>query len=148
MAVPIGGMELPLLGELTRQQLKDTILNALIDEAGAVDFYGRLEKQAPDALHREFIGHAYEDEVKHIAFFERLYFQLFGRGPRYGFEPVEYDDYRDGILKALKGELAAAEFYRDIQLSVNDQLTRDTFYLAMTDELEHAARFSVLYGTL
>ena len=40
------------------------------------------------------------------------------------------------------------EFYRDVQLSTTDQLIRDTFYLAMVDELEHATMFSTLYNTI
>lgn len=49
---------------------------------------------------------------------------------------------------ALKDELEAGEFYRDIQLSTMDKLIRDTFYFAMVDELEHATMFSTLYNTL
>jgi rubrerythrin len=49
---------------------------------------------------------------------------------------------------ALRDELEAAEFYRDMQLSVKDQLVRDTYYLAMVDELEHATKFSTLYNQL
>ena len=48
---------------------------------------------------------------------------------------------------ALEDELEAAEFYRDVQLSTNDQLIKDTFYFAMVDELEHATMFSTLYNT-
>ena len=49
---------------------------------------------------------------------------------------------------ALKDELEAAEFYRDVMLSSTDQLVRDTFFMGMVDELEHATQFGVLYGTL
>ena len=49
---------------------------------------------------------------------------------------------------ALIDELEAAEFYRDIQLSVMDQLVKDVFYYAMVDELEHATQFSTLLNQL
>ena len=49
---------------------------------------------------------------------------------------------------ALQSELDAIDFYRNIQLSVKDQIIRDTFYLAMVDELGHAIQFSTLYNQI
>jgi hypothetical protein len=61
---------------------------------------------------------------------------------------VKYKTYKKGILTALKDELEAAEFYRDVMLSNTDPLVKDTFIFAMVDELEHSTQFGVLYNTL
>ncbi|MGI6574634.1 MAG: ferritin-like domain-containing protein [bacterium] len=139
---------LPLLGPHSFRQMLHHIYRSIIDEATAAEFYSRLLREAPDELHREFIEHAYEDEQEHLQAFMRLFYHFTGQRPQYTIAPVEYPNYKAGILMALKDELEAAEFYRDVQLSTTDQLVKDTFYFAMIDELEHATQFSTLYNTL
>ena len=139
---------LPILGMQSMNQLVSDLSKAIVDEATAADFYSRLLKQAPNELHREFIKHAYEDELKHFQAFSKLYKHFTGKTPQYEIKPVQYPNYKTGILMALKDELEAAEFYRNMKLSSSDQLVRDTFFFAMGDEIEHSTRFSVLYNTL
>jgi len=140
--------EIPILGPQQMGRLLQNLYQSIVDEATAVRFYSRLLTQAPDELHREFIQHALDDEKEHLEAFTRLYSYLTGRMPRYTVRNVQYQSYREGILMALKDELKAAEFYRDVILSSTDQLVRDTFFLAMVDELEHGTQFGVLYNTL
>lgn len=140
--------QLPILGPYCFQQIIQSIYEAIVGEATAAEFYSRLLMEAPDDLHREFIEHARDDELEHLYAFSRLYCHLTGQMPQYSITPVVYADYKEGILLALKDELKAGEFYRDIQLSTTDNLIRDTFYYAMVDELEHATMFSTLYNTL
>jgi rubrerythrin len=66
----------------------------------------------------------------------------------YLIQPMNYLSYGEGIETALKEELGAAEFYRDVVLNTTDQLVKETFFLAMVDELEHGTIFGVLYNTL
>ena len=140
--------QMPILGPHSFDLLLDNILESIVDEATAADFYARLLEEAPDNLHERFIAHAYEDELEHLEAFEALYEHFTGAEPRYTIVPVQYDTYREGILMALEDELEAAEFYRDVILSTTDQLVRDTFFHAMVDELEHATQFGVLFNTL
>jgi rubrerythrin len=142
------GIKLPLLGTLSNQQLKDMLGKTIIDEATAAEFYTRLLKETPDSLHYEFIQHTREDELEHLDHFEKLYYHYFGTRPQFRIEQVHYPNYKEGILMALRDELEAVEFYRDMQLSVKDPLVRDTYYLAMVDELEHATKFSTLYNQI
>ncbi|KYD11227.1 ferritin family protein [Caldibacillus debilis] len=139
---------LPIEGKQSLANFIWVLYQAIIGEATAIDFYSKLLKDAPDGLHKEFIRHAYEDEQKHLQAFTRLYIHFTGQEPQYQFEPVRYASYQEGLLKAYKDELEAAEAYRDVQLSTTDALIKDTFFLAMTDEMEHASRFSFLYLTL
>jgi rubrerythrin len=139
---------LPILGEHSFQELLKHIHQAIVDEATAADFYSRLLKEAPDALHRDFVKHAYEDELEHLDAFTKLYTHFTGKKPQYKVKPIQYSSYKAGILRALKDELEAGEFYRDIKLSCTDPLVKDTFFFAMVDELEHSTQFGVLYHTL
>ncbi|MDI6706274.1 MAG: ferritin-like domain-containing protein, partial [Bacillota bacterium] len=65
--------------------------------------------------------------------------------PQYAIDPMQYPDYKTGVLMAMKDELEAAEFYKNVILSSVDPLVRDTFFYAMGDELRHATMFSFLY---
>jgi len=137
---------IPLLGTLTPQQLKDTLIKTMSDEASAADFYTELMSQAPNGLHYDFIQHARDDEVDHLSRFQNLYVYYFGTIPQYSIQKTQNPSYEQGLLMALDDELAAAEFYRDVQLSVTDQMFKDTYYYAMVDELDHATRFSTLFN--
>lgn len=141
-------LQIPLLGTKSFQEVIAFIQKAMIDEATTINLYQRLLKDAPDEFHREFINHACCDEVEHLHFFESLYYQYMNKKPSYNFRSIPYCNYKEGILIALNGEFEAIDFYRNVQLSVTDQLIRDTFYFAMVDEQEHATRFSVLYNQL
>jgi rubrerythrin len=124
------------------------IYQSIVDEATAAELYSRMLTEAPDALHQEFIEHAYKDELEHLKAFSQLYIHITGRQPQYQINSVQYKTYKEGILKALKEELEAAEFYRDVMLSSTDPLVKDTFMFAMVDELEHSTQFGVLHNTL
>jgi rubrerythrin len=140
------GIQYPVLGQLTQQQLRETIHKAIVDEATAADFYSRLLPHAPNALARDFIAHARDDELFHLRHFENLYAYFFNTRPSFSVAPVRFESYHEALLRALKDELEAVEFYRDVQLSTRNPIVRDTFYLAMVDELEHATQFSTLYN--
>ncbi|MBE3573482.1 MAG: ferritin-like domain-containing protein [Moorella humiferrea] len=136
--------QMPVLGPHDFQKQVQHIYDSIVAEATAADFYSRLMREAPDELHRDFINHAYQDELEHLEAFTRLYKHFTDRIPQYNIEPVQYRTYKDGLLKALKDELEAADFYKGIIVSSTDQLVRDTYFLAMGDELEHAIRFNAL----
>ena len=136
----------PILGQMTQQQFREALYKSIVDEATAADFYTRLLQNTTDDLSRDFITHARDDELFHLQHFEDLYMRFFGAKPQYRIMPTPFSDFRQGLLTALRGELDAAGFYRDVQMSTRDPLIRDTFYLPMIDELEHATMFSTLYN--
>jgi rubrerythrin len=137
---------LPLRGPKSFDQILNYIHKSIEDEANAADFYRHLLKEAPNKLHCEFIQHAYNDELEHLQIFSKLYHYYTDCEPKYCVTPVSYTCYRDGLLKALIGELDAVEFYRNVQLSTMDQVIIDTFYMVMVDEQGHATMFSTLYN--
>lgn len=129
-------------------QFMKNLRMALVGERSAIAFYRRLLDMAPNDEHRKQIEHAYEDEKKHYRMFENLYIRLTGRRPDVKPMTVTFATYEEGLKKAFYDELEAAELYRDTQLLTRNKAIRDIFYGAMTDEMEHAARFSFIYHQL
>jgi rubrerythrin len=137
---------LPLLGNLSHANMVQAVMKAIIGEATAIDFYGRLIKEAPNELQRAFIEDAWLDEQKHLNAFSKLYVYLTGQMPQYRIQPVQFKSYKEGLLYAMKDELEAHSYYRDMTLSTTDQLIIDTFAFAMNDEIEHATTFAFSYN--
>jgi rubrerythrin len=117
---------------------------AINDEASAVKFYGVLEGMAPNA-YRDFVTHAKNDEIQHTRMFQKLYRKLTGSEASVQADVTDFSTYKEGIEIAFRRELEAAELYRDMYLSTTVPKIRDVLFKAMTDEMEHAQRFSFLY---
>lgn len=138
---------LPLKGPKSFDQILHLIHKAIEGEEAAAEFYCRLLKEAPNKLHKEYIEHVYNDELEHKQIFTKLYCYFTDSQPHLHFEPIPYPCYKEGLLAAMNAELETVAFYKNVQLSTTDQLIRDTFFLAMVDEQEHATIFSMLFGT-
>ncbi|GGD23760.1 ferritin family protein [Pontibacillus salipaludis] len=124
-------------------------LEAAIEaEWTANDFYKRLQEETPNPLFKEFIQHAEDDEEKHYHSFQKLYYQLTGRYYEHPMKRNEFESFEDGVVEALKDELEASELYRDMLLHMPVQYAYEPLFIAMTDEMEHATRFSTIYGRL
>lgn len=119
---------------------------AINDEAFAVRFYQQLMDMAPDSKQRDFIKHAHEEEITHFKMFTDLYQRLTGDEATVKVTESTVTDYKAGILDAFERELEAADLYQEMYLSVQSPEIRDIFFKAMTDEMEHATRFSFLYN--
>lgn len=139
---------LPLKGPKFFEQILCLIKKAIESEADTADFYRHLLKEAPNKLHCEFIEHAYDDELRHLQILSKLYAYYTDCEPKYCINPICCPCYREGLLKALIDELKTVEFYRDMQLSTMDQVIRDTFFMIMIDEQNHATMFSTLYNNI
>jgi rubrerythrin len=126
------------------QQITKAILDAIIGEATAIDFYSRLITSAPNQRDKDDINHALEDEKVHLNLFTQLYINLTGQQPVYQIKKEEYSSYKEGLKMAYNDELEAYEDYRNAYLLTQNQHIRDTFFRAFTDEIEHAIRFGFL----
>ncbi|HHX50742.1 MAG TPA: ferritin-like domain-containing protein [Clostridia bacterium] len=120
---------------------------AIQGEAEAISFYTALLQMAPDELARRNIRHALEDERKHYRQFSDLYRYLRGRSIQVPIPPPpSIPCYQQALIKAFEDELAAAELYRGMYLNALTMPIRDLMFEIMTDEMEHASRFSLLYA--
>ncbi|MDI3535179.1 MAG: hypothetical protein PWQ82_1544 [Thermosediminibacterales bacterium] len=131
----------------------NNVQRAIVDEIEAAKFYRELKKMAPSELHTENIQHAIDDEVKHRNMLTQLYMALTGRPPMVMGAPssscnIISEEYREGLLKAFHDELEAAEFYRSMLFSTTSTPIRDILFEIMTDEMEHADRFELLYADI
>lgn len=52
--------------------------------------------------------------------------------------------YIDGVRRALFGELAAMERYRDIRAGLPNRYYRDMVFEILTDELKHADKYNYI----
>ncbi len=117
---------------------------ALAGEAEAIEFYAYLESIAPTAEAREQIHHAHQDEMEHYQKFSRLYERLTGRPPAVEKIVVARPDFVSGVFRAFNDELEAAHLYRGMLLGTWDMTVRDLMFEIMTDEMEHADRFTMI----
>jgi rubrerythrin len=132
--------------------IQEKVLDALIEgmegESEAIDFYTRLSAMAPNKEAKEAVIHALEDEKRHLDSFMNLYKRLAGNNPSYKKRRKRFSTFKEGIKLAYQDELEAYEKYRDDYLLTSDASVRDVFFLAMTDEIEHATRFAFVYQNL
>lgn len=122
------------------------IEEALADERAAAVFYQRLMDMAHNDWQREQINHAREDELKHYHMLHQLYVQLTGREPVVAEKEVKVTTFCAGLRQAVDDELGAMDMYRGMMLSTYLPWVRDILFVIMTDEMEHATRFSMVYA--
>ncbi len=134
--------EQPKTGSI--RKLANDLLNGMKGEATAIHFYTQLMQLAKTNEEKLYISHALKDEQAHLQQFVHLYISLFGAQPVYQAESKTFSSFAEGLKIAREDEFEAYEQYRNTYLSTHDQHIRDVFFRAMTDEIEHALRFSIL----
>ena len=90
-----------------------------------------------------------EDEISHNKMFKKMYKQLTGMDAK----PVEEEfvppeNFVEGILKALNGELNAVKRYREIMNGMPNLYFRDNVFNILTDELRHGSLYNYIYTTV
>lgn len=109
-------------------------------------FYNYLISQAPTKEQKDIIASIRNDEIKHNKLYKNMYKELTGRDvvlkPEEEFQPPA--SYKEGIKKALFGELKAMERYRIIRQGLPNRLYRDIVFEILTDELKHATLYNYI----
>jgi rubrerythrin len=111
-------------------------------------FYDYLISVAPTREEREIIASIRDDERRHNQIFRRIYKDFTGMDVVSMDEEKAFekpDSYLDGIKKALFGELAAVERYRNIRRALHMGPYRDMLFDIITDELKHASKYNYLF---
>lgn len=129
------------------KELLDMILEAMKDERhDRVKYKNMMDMAKCDKVKKQ-INFAFEDEGKHYKMFQRIYYMLTGKKIDVPIPPVEkYNKLIDAIESSINGELAAVELYRKIYSMLPNRRLRDMLYEIITDEQEHATRFTYLYA--
>ncbi|MFV9510279.1 hypothetical protein [Tepidibacillus sp. LV47] len=126
-------------------QFLEDLKKAIADERNAIDLYTRLLKVAPTEMARNSVQTALADEKVHDIKLTRLYKQLTGHKPEIITKKVEFQHFFDGLQKAFIDEVKAAEFYKEMYLSVFCPNIRDILYSIQHDEIEHATLFNWIH---
>lgn len=137
------------MGISAPKKLIELILEAMKDERADRAKYKVMMDMARDPKVKRQINFAYEDEGKHYTMFQQILFKLTGK-----MTDVPVPDIKkpvsllEGVESSIDGELEAVELYRDILAMVPTKQMRDMLYEIITDEQEHAIRFTYLYSVL
>jgi len=120
---------------------------AINGEASAIQFYGELlQLNEKDRMAYDNVKHAYDDEHKHFKAFTALYVKLTGKQPLIEPKPTKFTMMADAYRFAFFDELEAADLYKEMYLQTPYTPIRDIFFMAKSDEIEHAQRFNFLYN--
>lgn len=130
----------------TLQEALELVRKAVEGEREDELFYDYLLSEAPTSEQKEIITRIRNDERKHRRMFQEIYRVLTGHaavpGGGEAFEKPE--SYREGIRKALFGELAAMERYRIIRAGMPNRYYRDMVFEILTDEMKHAQLYNYI----
>jgi len=125
----------------------ENLQKAINGEASAIQFYGELlQLNEKDEMAYDNIKHAYDDENKHFKAFTALYVKLTGKQPQINPKPTKFNTMTDAYRFAFFDELEAADLYKEMYLLTPYMNIRDIFFMAKSDEMEHALRFNFLYN--
>lgn len=133
----------------TSKNLIDLIIEAMKDERhDRVKYKMMMDMTKKDKI-KEQIKFAYEDEGKHYKMFQYIFYQLTGKQIDIPIPEVEeYDELIDAVETSINGKLAAVELYRKIQSMLPNIGLRDMLFEIITDEQEHATRFTYVFSML
>lgn len=109
-------------------------------------FYDYLLSVAPENQ-KQIIISIRDDERKHFKMFKEIYWEITGQDipPTKDTTFQRPASYCEGISKALFGELAAVEKYRQILFGLEFLPYRNMLTEIYTDELKHATKWNYLF---
>ncbi|QRI55386.1 ferritin-like domain-containing protein [Clostridium botulinum] len=126
--------------------VKDAVQGEREDEL----LYDYLISKAPSNEEKEIIRSIRDDERKHRKMFKFIYKFYTGKDIEASDEAEDFEkprSYIDGIKKALFGELAAMEKYREIRKGLPSRYYRDMVFGILTDEIKHAIKYNYILNT-
>lgn len=111
-------------------------------------FYEYLISTAPTEEDKEIIRGIRDNEMRHFALFNLLFYQLTGQvlppPEEMPFTPPA--SYCEGLAKALIGEENAVVRYRKILFAMQNRVHINILVEIITDELRHGTLYSYLYA--
>lgn len=129
--------------QLSLQLIREAVAGEREDQL----FYEYLISVAPTNEEKLIIATIRDDEKRHNRLFRKIYKDLTGQEvpPANDEEFQKPKSYKDGLVKALFGELAAVEKYRVIRQGLPNRYYRDILFNIITDEMKHSAKYNYLY---
>lgn len=129
--------------QLSLQLIKEAVAGEREDQL----YYEYLISVAPTNEEKLIIASIRDDERRHNRLFRKVYKDLTGQEvPQAAGEEFQRPrTYKDGLVKALFGELAAVEKYRVIRQGLPNTYYRDILFNIITDEIKHSAKYNYLF---
>lgn len=129
--------------QLSLQLIREAVAGEREDQL----FYEYLISVAPTNEEKLIIASIRDDEKRHNRLFRKIYKDLTGQEvPQTAGEEFQRPKtYKDGLVKALFGELAAVEKYRVIRQGLPNRYYRDILFNIITDEIKHSAKYNYLF---
>lgn len=116
----------------------------------AADLYTRLLNYAPNDFHAEFLQQILADETAFYNTLTDLYVSLFGTRPIFDREQIAFSDYRDGLYKAIKGEINMRRYDYEILNYLSQDISNlqaiNAYRLASSAHNEHLSLITMLYN--
>ena len=91
------------------------------------------------------------DEKMHNDILKSMYRQLTGTEHQMPAADESFQkpaSFKEGVIKALKGEVEAVRKYRKIMAGMPDNSYRDQVFSILTDELRHGILYNYIYTTV
>lgn len=116
-------------------------------------FYEWLISNIPDELDEvekleiaQVIQGIASDERLHNEILKSMYRQLTGKETMSKEEEfIPPENFQQGIVRALKGEMEAVRRYRKIRAGIPDESYRDQVFSILTDELRHGILYNYIF---
>jgi len=121
----------------------------ILDETEDAEFYTRLIALAPNEDQKRIIEDIRNDELIHTRIFRKIFTKLTGvvlpTTPQTSNNKTsESFSSKEGLKKALFGELDAVKKYRETMAYMPNKELADMFMYVLTDEIRHADKYNYL----
>jgi rubrerythrin len=118
--------------------LINDVIEAIILEVHAYNFYEHLAELATTDYERDVINSIQNDEARHYHWFTMILQRLGGNIPEIPIGVIP-TDFMEGLKIAIQDELNAASFYQNIAYNAADHQMQMHFMHASHDEQRHAS---------
>ncbi len=122
----------------TDSSLINDVIEAIIGEVQAYNFYERLAELAPTDYERDVIKSIQQDEARHYHWFTMILQSFGGNLPDFPAVAMP-SDFTEGLKIAIQDELNAASFYQNIAYNAVEHQIQMHFMHASHDEQRHAS---------
>lgn len=127
----------------------ESVKEYIMDETEDSEFYTKLISIAPNEEQKKIIEDIRNDERIHTQIFRKIFTMLTGVVlPTTPQMPNKNPDtsfsYKEGLKKALFGELDAVKKYRETMAYMPNKALADMFFYVLSDEIRHANKYNYL----
>jgi rubrerythrin len=127
----------------------ENVKEYIMDETNDVQFYERLISLSPNQDEKKIIQDIMNDEKIHVQIFRKIFTELTGvvlpETNKMQSENMNNSfSYKEGLKKALFGELDAVKKYRETLAYMPSKDLSNMFMYVLTDEIRHADKYNFL----